>query len=196
MLHSFSAKFPSERRYATWDRRNYQLLIEYNAIPKLVLTGTYRSTERAEQHQKRIDRKISWFEKLIGTIDNRFTQVGEAVADVTRSETLSYERIRHQLPRGTQVIHLRFPRSVPSRTVSVRRRLIETHCAGPLNPLHCHGDLESWRDFDELVHGRHSFRQPKTLPHLYLSFTVTTRAAIGWVTSTQLLIDHLAGFPL
>jgi hypothetical protein len=58
----------AERRYATWERRNYECLIglfdsdeiakEYNAIPKLVLTDTYRSTERAEQHQKRIDRKI------------------------------------------------------------------------------------------------------------------------------------------
>jgi hypothetical protein len=51
-------------------------MAEYNAIPKLVLTGTYRSTERAEQHQKRIDRKITWFEELMGRIDNRFTQVG------------------------------------------------------------------------------------------------------------------------
>jgi hypothetical protein len=64
-------------------------MAEYNAIPKLVLTGTYRSTERAEQHQKRIDRKITWFEELMGRIDNRFTQVGEAVANVTSSETHS-----------------------------------------------------------------------------------------------------------
>ena len=89
----------AERRYATWDRRNYQFLIqlfdsdeiakEYNAIPKLVLTGTYRSTERAEQHQKRIDRKVKWFKELARRIDNHFPQAGEAVPHLTSSETLS-----------------------------------------------------------------------------------------------------------
>ena len=88
----------AERRYATWDRGNYQFLIqlfdsdeiakEYNAIPKLVLTGTYRSTARAEQHQKRIDRKIKWFKELARRIDNHFPQVGEAVSNLS-SETAS-----------------------------------------------------------------------------------------------------------
>ena len=88
----------AERRYATWDRRNYQFLTqlfdsdeiakEYNAIPKLVLTGTYRSTERAEHHQKRIDRKVKWFKELARRIDNHFPQVGEAVPNLT-SETVS-----------------------------------------------------------------------------------------------------------
>jgi len=89
----------AERRYATWDRRNYEFLIElfdsdeiakeYNAIPKLVLIGTYRSTERAEQHQKRIDRKVKWFKELARRIDNHFPQVEEAVPNLTCSETLS-----------------------------------------------------------------------------------------------------------
>src|SRR5258705_7789145 len=89
----------AERRYATWDRRNYEFLIElfdsdeiakeYDAIPKLVLTGTYRSTERAEQHQKRIDRKVKWFKELDRRIDNHFPQVEEAVPNLTSSETLS-----------------------------------------------------------------------------------------------------------
>jgi hypothetical protein len=53
---------PAERRYAKWDNRNFRFLIElfgtdeiaieYKAIAKFVLTGTYRSPERAEQHQK------------------------------------------------------------------------------------------------------------------------------------------------
>jgi|SRR6185369_4632726 len=83
----------AERRYATWDRRNYQVLIqlfdsdeiakEYNAIPKLVLTGTYRSTQRAELHQKRIDRKVKWFKELARRIDNHFPEVGEAVLNLT-----------------------------------------------------------------------------------------------------------------
>jgi hypothetical protein len=89
----------AERRYATWDRRNYEFLIElfdsdeiakeYDAIPKLVLTGTYRSTERAEQHQKRIDRKVKWFKELARRNDNHFPQVEEAVPNLTSSETLS-----------------------------------------------------------------------------------------------------------
>jgi hypothetical protein len=89
----------AERRYATWDRRNYQFLIElfdsdqiakeYNAIPKFVLTGTYRSTERAEQHQKRIDRKVKWFKELARRIDNHFPEVGEAVPKALPSETMS-----------------------------------------------------------------------------------------------------------
>src|ERR1044072_8988125 len=89
----------AERRYATWDKRNYQFLFElfdsdeiakeYNAIPKLVLTGTYRSTARAELHQKRIDRKIKWFKELARRIDNHFPQAGEAVPNLTSSETLS-----------------------------------------------------------------------------------------------------------
>jgi hypothetical protein len=89
----------AERRYATWDRRNYEFLIklfdseeiarEYNAIPKLVLTGTYRSVARAEQHQKRIDRKIKWFKELARRIDNHFPQIGEAAGNLPSSETLS-----------------------------------------------------------------------------------------------------------
>jgi hypothetical protein len=89
----------AERRYGIWDRRNYQVLIglfdtdeiakEYNAIPKLVLTRTYRSTERAEQHQKRIDRKVKWLKELERRIDNHFPQAGEAVTNLTTSETLS-----------------------------------------------------------------------------------------------------------
>jgi hypothetical protein len=89
----------AERRYATWDKRNYHILVElfdsdeiakeYNAIPRMVLTGTYRSTERAEQHQKRIDRKIKWFKELARRIDNHFPQAGEAVANLTSRETLS-----------------------------------------------------------------------------------------------------------
>jgi hypothetical protein len=89
----------AERRYATWDRRNYEFLIklfdsdeiakEYNAIPKLVLTGTYRSAERAEQHQKRIDRKIKWFKELARRIDNHFPQIREAAGNLPSSETLS-----------------------------------------------------------------------------------------------------------
>ena len=62
---------------------------EYNAIPKLVPTGTYRSTERAELHQKRIDRKIKWFKELARRIDNHFPQPEEAVSNLTSSETLS-----------------------------------------------------------------------------------------------------------
>jgi hypothetical protein len=89
----------AERRYGTWDRRNYQLLIElfdtdeiakeYNAIPKLILTGTYRSTERAELHHKRIDRKIKWFKELARRVDNHFPQAGESVHNPISSETLS-----------------------------------------------------------------------------------------------------------
>ena len=81
----------AERRYATWDRRNYEFLIklfdsdeiakEYNSIPKLILTSTYRSAERAEQHQKRIDRKIKWFKELARRIDNHFPRIGEALDD-------------------------------------------------------------------------------------------------------------------
>ena len=93
----------AERRYATWDRRNYQFLIqlfdsdeiakEYNAIPKLVLTGTYRSTERAEQHHKRIDRKIKWFKDLARRIDNHFPQAGEAVPNLTASELSAVDKV-------------------------------------------------------------------------------------------------------
>jgi len=89
----------AERRYATWDRRNYEFLVklfdsdeiakEYNAIPKLVLTGTYRSAERAEQHQKRIDRKIKWFKELARRIDNHFPQIREAAGNLPSSEMLS-----------------------------------------------------------------------------------------------------------
>ena len=84
----------AERRYSTWDKRNYHILIElfdsdeiakeYNAIPRMVLTGTYRSTERAEQHQKRIDRKIKWFKELARRIDNHFPQAGEAAGSEQR----------------------------------------------------------------------------------------------------------------
>jgi len=89
----------AERRYGTWDKRNYQLLIElfdtdeiakeYNAIPKLILTGTYRSTERAELHHKRIDRKIKWFKELARRVDNHFPQAGESVPNPISSETHS-----------------------------------------------------------------------------------------------------------
>lgn len=89
----------AERRYSTWDKRNYQFLIqlfdseeiakEYTAIPKLILTGTYRSTERAELHQKRIDRKIKWLKELARRIDNHFPQPEEAVPNLTSSETRS-----------------------------------------------------------------------------------------------------------
>ncbi len=60
-----------------------------NAIPKLVLAGTYRSTVRAELHHKRIDRKIKWFKELARRIDNHFPQAGEAVPQIASSETLS-----------------------------------------------------------------------------------------------------------
>jgi hypothetical protein len=90
---------PAERRYRTWDRRNSELLFklfdseeiarEYNAIPKLVLTGTYRSPERAALHQQRIDRKVKWFKELSRRIDKHFPQVGEAIPNLTSSETLS-----------------------------------------------------------------------------------------------------------
>lgn len=50
---------PAERRYATWDRRNYTFLAElfdtdeiaaeYKAVAKFNLTGTYKSPERAKQ---------------------------------------------------------------------------------------------------------------------------------------------------
>jgi hypothetical protein len=89
----------AERRYSTWDKRNYQFLIqlfdseeiakEYTAIPKLILTGTYRSTERAELHQKRIDRKIKWFKELARRIDNHFSPPKEAIFNPTSSETRS-----------------------------------------------------------------------------------------------------------
>ena len=56
---------PAVRRYATCDRRNYTFLAElfdtderaaeYKAVAKFNLTGTYKSPERAKQHQKRID---------------------------------------------------------------------------------------------------------------------------------------------
>ena len=89
----------AERRYGTWDRRNSEFLFklfdsdeiarEYNAIPKLVLTGTYRSPERAALHQQRIDRKVKWFKELARRIDNHFPQVGEAIPNLTSSETLA-----------------------------------------------------------------------------------------------------------
>jgi hypothetical protein len=90
---------PAERRYATWDRRNYNFLTElfgvdeiareYKGIANFVLTGSYRSTERADQHQKRIERKVKWFKELERRIDNHFHAVGESVSPRQFSETLS-----------------------------------------------------------------------------------------------------------
>lgn len=89
----------AERRYATWDRQNYRFLdelfdtdeiaVEYNAVAKFKLTGTYRSPERAEQHQKRIDRKVKWFKELARRIDNHFPAAEEAPPNRPFSETLS-----------------------------------------------------------------------------------------------------------
>lgn len=90
---------PAERRYAKWDSRNYRFLlelfgtdeiaIEYKAVAKFVLTGTYRSPGRAEQHQNRIERKVKWFKELARRIDNHFHETGEAVPNPTFSETLA-----------------------------------------------------------------------------------------------------------
>jgi hypothetical protein len=93
-----SSSKPAERRYTTWDRRNYTFLtelfdtdeiaVEYKAIAKFVLTGSYRSAERAEQHKKRIDRKVKWFKELARRIDNHFHEAGEAFPNPQFSETL------------------------------------------------------------------------------------------------------------
>jgi hypothetical protein len=89
----------AERRYDNWDRGNYrflaelfdtdQIAIEYKAVAKFKLTGTYRSSERAEQHQKRIDRKAKWFKELARRIDNHFHEAGESAPSRPLSESLS-----------------------------------------------------------------------------------------------------------
>jgi hypothetical protein len=89
----------AEGRYGIWDRRNYRFLtelfdtdeiaVEYKAVAKFNLTGTYRSPERAEQHQKRIDRKVKWFKELTRRIDNHFHAVDDATPNRPFSETLS-----------------------------------------------------------------------------------------------------------
>jgi REase_DpnII-MboI len=90
---------PAERRYGTWDRRNYMFLaelfdtdeiaLEYKGVAKFKLTGSYRSPERAEQHQKRIDRKVKWFKELERRIDNHFHEAGESPPSRSFSETIS-----------------------------------------------------------------------------------------------------------
>jgi len=89
----------AERRYGIWDRRNYRFLtelfdtdeiaVEYKAVAKFNLTGSYRSQERAEQHQKRIDRKVKWFKELARRIDNHFHEADEVTPNRPFSETLS-----------------------------------------------------------------------------------------------------------
>jgi len=54
-----------------------------------VLTGTYRSPERAEQHQNRIERKVNRFKELVHRIDIHFDEAGEAVPNLSLSETLA-----------------------------------------------------------------------------------------------------------
>lgn len=90
---------PAERRYATWDRRNYTFLAElfdtdeiaaeYKTVAKFNLTGTYKSPERAKQHQKRIDRKVQWFKELERRIDHHFHEAGESPPVRSFSEKLS-----------------------------------------------------------------------------------------------------------
>jgi hypothetical protein len=99
-IESYEASsMPAERRYAKWDSRNYRFLIElfgtdeiaieYKAVAKFVLTGTYRSPERAEQHQNRIERKVKLFKELALRNDNHFHEAAEAVPNPPFSETLA-----------------------------------------------------------------------------------------------------------